>query len=146
MIDVLVYIKVVKCAAKDVHYRTNGIAFYALHTLADKIDLSEDEDALKEVYFLGMKHELPPLESEILSLAANAVNALGFGTDTNENLVNRLKEACDNGVYVIEDAKREAGLTAGVHAVLDGISSKLLTLSGLCYRTINNGEGDENSN
>lgn len=135
MINVLVAIEIVKCLAKDVHYRSNDEWFYALHLLADKVDFGSAEDDLKEAYYLGMHEELPPTEMEILK--ATTEKCQDIRALSNKELVSKLYEACSDGVLLVEDAKREAGLLAGVHAILDGVSQTMLVIKGLCWRTLN---------
>lgn len=145
MLDVLVSIRIIELIAKDVHYRSDQEWFYALHLLADKVDFGSAEDDIKEAYYLGQKEVLPPSEKEIVMAVAQKYPDIS--SCDNENLVRNLCEACANGIYAIEDAKREAGLVAGVHAILDGISQHLLVIKGLCWRTLNtNKEEDGNGN
>lgn len=135
MLDVLVAIEIVEWLAKDMHYRSNDEWFYALHLLADKVDFGTAEDDLKEAYYLGQLETLPPTEETIHRIAVEKVG----DTSVNDNgmLIERLKEACVNGVYIIEEAKREPNLCAGIHAILDGVSQKMLVVKGLCWRTLN---------
>lgn len=135
MIDVLVAIEIVEWLAKDVHYRSNDEWFYALHLLADKVDFGSAEDDLKEAYFLGAKQILPPTEREIHELTVAKMPVVN--SMSNEELIRNLMKACDDGLYAIEEAKREAGLFAGIHAILDGVSQKMLVIKGLCWRTLN---------
>lgn len=142
MIEVLIAIELVEWLSKDVHYRSNDQWFYALHLLADKIDFGTAEDDLKEAYYLGMKEALPPTERDIHENAIDRCPDVR-GLD-NEGLIRTLYEVCANGLYAIEEAKREAGLMAGVHAILDGVSQHLLVIRGLCWRTLN-GDKDVNN-
>lgn len=143
MIEVLIAIELVEWIAKDVHYRSNDQWFYALHLLADKVDFGTAEDDLKEAYYLGMKEALPPTEKDIHE---NAVSRCAdVRSLDNEGLIRALYEVCANGLYAIEEAKREAGLMAGVHAILDGVSQRLLVIKGLCWRTLNGDDNDESS-
>ena len=134
MIEVLVAMELVKWLSKGVHYRSNDAYFYALHLLADKIDFGSAEDDLKEAYYLGFKEELPPTEKVIN--ATTVERCPEIGALDNEGLVRALFEACANGLYAIEEAKREPGLMAGIHAILDGVSTNLLVVKGLCWRTL----------
>lgn len=146
MLDVLVAVKIVKRAAKRLHYGASGDAFYGLHLLADKVDFGTGEDDLKEAYFLGMKEVEPPTELRI-SERAKEIQSLPDG-DSNEALVKYLYDACVNGLYSIEEAKREPGLFAGVHAIVDGMSQTMLTIKGLCWRTLchaDDGDSDNNA-
>lgn len=127
----------VKWAAHDLHYRAHGEAFYALHLLADKVDFGTAEDDLKEAYYLGQMESLPPTDEKIIEEALMPARRVG---NTNAELVANLMNACKDCMYFIEDAKRIPGLMAGVHAILDGVSQNLLTVSGLCARTLKNEE------
>lgn len=141
MIDVLVAIKIAKRAAKRLHYGASGPAFYGLHLLADKVDFGTAEDDLKEAYYLGMREEVPPTEMKI-SERAREIQKQPEG-ETSEDLVKYLYDACVNGLYAIEEAKHEAGMFAGVHAILDGVSQTMLVIKGLCWRTMHDGAATE---
>lgn len=127
----------VNWSAHDLHYRAHGEAFYALHLLADKVDFGTAEDDLKEAYYLGQSESMPPTDEEIIDKAVLPVRRVG---NTNAELVTNLMNACKDCMYFIEEAKRIPGLMAGVHAILDGVSQNLLTVSGLCARTLKNEE------
>ena len=144
MIDVLVSVLIVEWIAKDMHYRSCDEWFYALHLLADKVDFGSSVDDLKEAYYLGAKENLPPTEEEIVKAAIEKVN-LDTSTMDNRQLIEALSTACADGIYAIEEAKREPALMAGVHAILDGISQKMLVVKGLCWRTLAYGR-EEGSN
>lgn len=145
MIEVLVAICVVEMVAKNMHYRSYDELFYALHLLADKVDFGNSADDLKEAYYLGAKEVLPPTEEDI---HRRAIERIGDTTGKiNRELIEALKDACEMGLYAIEEAKREPGLFAGVHAIVDGVSEKMLVVKGLCYRSLANvGTGDSGSN
>lgn len=137
MLDVLVAICVVEMVAKNMHYRSYDELFYALHLLADKVDFGNSADDLKEAYYLGEKETLPPTEEEIRRLAVDRMgNTKG---KSNRELIEALRDACDSGLYAIEEAKREPGLFAGVHAIVDGVSEKMLVVKGLCFRSLADG-------
>lgn len=141
MKDVLAWMKVVEWTAKNLHYNSDGKGFYGLHLLADKVDFGTSEDDLKEAYYLGYLQELPPTEIDICARAAEV--AKGIVTTQDDMLVEILMKACENGLYVIEEAKREAGMFAGIHSIVDGISQKMLVIKGLCWRTLNAKEDKE---
>lgn len=143
MLEVIAAVEAVKMIAKDVHYRSHDMYFYSLHLLADKIDFGNSVDDLKEAYYLGQKEELPPIEKDIFARATELCP--DTKTFSNEALVSELYNVCANGLYEIEQAKREAGLMAGVHAILDGISQNLLTVKGLCWRTLHGENDSDNS-
>lgn len=137
MLDVLVAICVVEMVAKNMHYRSYDELFYALHLLADKVDFGNSADDLKEAYYLGEKETLPPTEEEIHRLAVDRMG--DTKGKSNRELIEALKDACDSGLYSIEEAKREPGLFAGVHAIVDGVSEKMLVVKGLCFRSLADG-------
>lgn len=134
MTEVLVQIEKAKWIAKDVHYRSNDQWFYALHLLADKLDFGSAEDDIKEAYYLGQKEVLPPTEKDIHEQAVSAMPDVR--AVDNRSLVELLYNVLADGLYAIEEAKREAGLMAGVHAILDGVSQNMLVVKGLCWRTL----------
>ena len=134
MLEVLISMKMIEWAALNVHYRSNDEWFYALHILADNVDFGSAEDDIKEAYYLGFKNQLPPTEIQI---NAEAVSRMKGFEGTNLDLIKTLMEYCETGLYAIEGAKREAGLMGGIHSILDGVSQKMLTIKGLCFRTIN---------
>ena len=80
---------------------------------------------------------LTSTEGEIHRLAAEKIE--DTRAKSNMELIESLRVACENGLYAIEEAKGEAGLFAGVHAILDGISQNLLVVKGLCWRSLNGG-------
>ena len=141
MLDVLVAICIVEMVAKNMHYRSYDELFYALHLLADKVDFGNTADDLKEAYYLGAKETLPPTEEEIRRLAVERIGETKG--KTNRELIEALKDACETGLYAIEEAKREPGLFAGVHAIVDGVSEKMLVVKGLCFRSLANGGTDD---
>ena len=145
MIDVLVSVLIVEWIAKDMHYRSCDEWFYALHLLADKVDFGSSIDDLKEAYYLGAKEILPPTEEEIVKSAIGKAN-LDTKTMDNRQLIEALASACADGLYAIEEAKREPALIAGVHAILDGISQRMLVVKGLCWRTLFYGREDADNN
>lgn len=144
MLDVLVAICVVEMVAKNMHYRSYDELFYALHLLADKVDFGNSADDLKEAYYLGEKETLPPTEEEIHRLAVDRMG--DTKGKSNRELIEALKDACDSGLYAIEEAKREPGLFAGVHAIMDGVSEKMLVVKGLCFRSLADGRNEGDSN
>lgn len=145
MLDVIISVAIVEWIAKDMHYRSCDEWFYALHLLADKVDFGNSVDDLKEAYYLGAKEALPPTEEQIVKAAIEKVNLDAASMD-NRQLIEALATACADGIYAIEEAKREPALVAGVHAILDGISQKMLVVKGLCCRTLSYGRDAEGSN
>ena len=137
--DVLVFMELVEWMAKDVHYRSNDQWFYALHLLADKVDFGTAEDDLKEAYYLGFKNSLPPTEKDIH--AASVEKCPDVRGMDNRGLIESLRESSSDCLYAVEEAKREPGLAAGVHAILDGVSQKMLVINGLCWRSLEDGNG-----
>lgn len=144
MLDVMISVAIVEWIAKDMHYRSCDEWFYALHLLADKVDFGNSVDDLKEAYYLGAKEALPPTEEQIVKAAIEKVN-LNTASMDNRQLIEALATACADGIYTIEEAKREPALVAGVHAILDGVSQKMLVVKGLCWRTLAYGR-EEGSN
>ena len=145
MLDVIISVAIVEWIAKDMHYRSCDEWFYALHLLADKVDFGSSIDDLKEAYYLGAKESLPPTEEQIVKAAIEKVN-LDTTTMDNRQLIEALAASCADGIYAIEEAKREPALIAGVHAILDSISQKMLVVKGLCWRTLSYGRDAEGSN
>ena len=135
MEEVLISIELIEWAAKNVHYRANDEWFYAIHLLADKVDFGTAEDDIKEAYYLGFKKKLPPTELFIHSEAVNRMKEVNI-TD-NKSLITLLMDYCETGLYAVEEAKREPNLMGGIHAILDGVSQTMLTIKGLCFRTLN---------
>lgn len=135
MIEVFISIRVVQYLLKDLHYATGGEAFYALHLLADKVDFREDVDALRETYYLGLKGEIPPGLASVDSIAASRIPVISVSDNTERLRV--LFDACHTAVYAIEGASKDPDLVGGIKSVLDSMSQKLLTLKGLCWRSLN---------
>ena len=134
MKDVIICIRAIEFLAKDVHYRSSDEWFYALHLLADKVDFGSAVDDLNEAYFMGFRLVLPPTEKEIYEEVVK--KCADVRTLDNKALITALQEACMTGVLVVEAAKHENGLPSGVHAILDGISQTMLTIKGLCWRSV----------
>ena len=145
MLDVMIAVAIVEWIAKDMHYRSCDEWFYALHLLADKVDFGSSIDDLKEAYYLGAKEALPPTEEQIVKAAIEKAN-LDTASMDNRQLIEALAASCADGIYAIEEAKREPALVAGVHAILDGISQKMLVVKGLCWRTLSYGRDAKGSN
>lgn len=134
MLNVLADMLVIEWAAKSLHYRANGEQFYGLHLLADKVDFGSAADDLKEAYYLGFQNALPPDELEIVKYAVELATKTDYSD--NRTLLVNLKAMCEAGITFVEEAKREAGLPGGVHAILDSISQTMLTIRGLCWRSL----------
>lgn len=145
MLDVIISVAIVEWIAKDMHYRSCDEWFYALHLLADKVDFGNSVDDLKEAYYLGAKESLPPTEEQIVKATIEKYANLDTASMDNRQLIEALATSCADGIYAIEEAKREPALVAGVHAILDGISQKMLVVKGLCWRTLSYGRGTEGS-
>lgn len=130
--------------AKDLHYRACGKPFYSLHELADIVwDVRSKCDELIETYYLGDAGTIPPpmwLLHENGVKAAKAVfqsciPSVGLPAVVGQKkLVPALKMACDRVAAYVEEAKK-LPIRSGVHAVLDEISKRMLTASGLLART-----------
>lgn len=141
MVEVLVYIETVRFIASALHYTAGGDAFYALHLMADKASMNGFTDELIEAYWLGQKQMLPPTLRSMSETAAKRCE--GIDNADWRALVDMMAEACADGICAVEEAKREEGLTAGVHAILDSISQAFLVNRGLCWRTSDGGEHSE---
>lgn len=133
MIEVLSIMKVIEWIAKDLHYRSSGNEFYALHLLADKIEF-DSEDELIEAHFLG-NGLVPPTQNDIALLASKAYGYIS-SDGTNTSMLKAIYERCDYLVHLVEQVKRGSDVCAGVHAILDGISQNALVFKGLCARSI----------
>ena len=133
MKELLSIIECVEWAAKDLHYRAHDEWFYSLHLLADKMDFGTAEDDLKEAYFLGYHETLPPTEKEIAELATAR---MAETPKDNLSLIKALHDMAADGIAFVEQAKREAGLPGGVHAILDGVSQTMLVVKGLAWRSM----------
>ena len=94
---------------------------------------------MKEAYYLGFKNALPPTEKDLHLLASEKCPDVR-GMD-NRKLIESLRESSSDCLYAVEEAKREPGLAAGVHAILDGVSQKMLVINGLCWRSLEDGNG-----
>lgn len=145
MLDVIISVAIVEWIAKDMHYSSCDEWFYALHLLADKVDFGNSIDDLKEAYYLGAKETLPPTEEQIVKAAIEKCY-LDTASMDNRQLIEALATSCSDGIYAIEEAKREPALVAGVHAILDGISQKMLVVKGLCWRALSHGRDAEENN
>lgn len=132
--ELLARMMLVEWAAKDLHYGSRGDPFYALHLLADKVSLSDLTDDLKEAAFLG-NNSTPPSMDEISKKAIELKRPVDNAS--NVSLVSALHDSCSDVIYLIEEVKRLATISAGVHAILDSISQHLLVVKGLCWRTMN---------
>lgn len=144
MNEVLVMIEAIKILCDDLHYRSKGNSFYALHLLADKVKdgLDETLDELREAYYLGEKTVEPPCTCEILANAISRVDAIRKnivcdGIDMNKCLVIRLKDAVHNLFCYIETVKEteKSNMTSGTVSIIDGLSAKMLTAHGLLDRS-----------
>lgn len=131
--ELLVRITMIEWEAKDLHYRSSGEQFYALHLLADMANFSSEKDSLIEAYYLGEEGSLPPTSKEI-ALAASE-GAYNPSEGDGSVLVSSLQDSCSYALYAAESAKRKVRF-AGTHAVIDNISQKLLVLNGLLKRTM----------
>ena len=132
--ELLARMMLVEWAAKDLQYGSDGESFYSLHLLADKVSLSGLTDDLKEAACLGNNAVPPPMEE----ISKKAIELKRPVDNTgNVSLVSTLHDSCSDVIYLIEEVKRLATISAGVHAILDSISQHLLVVKGLCWRTMN---------
>lgn len=135
--DVLVAVETVEFLKKDMHYRTNDEFSYAIHLLADKIDFGDDEDDLKECYFLGFKGMLPPTEDEIHAATLDATAKFGK-KESNKDLLQAVIDSAAAGIAIVEDAKNEDGIPGGVHAIYDSVSQTMLRAKALAWMSLRN--------
>lgn len=135
--DVLVAIEALEWLKKDMHYRTNDEFSYALHLLADKIDFGDDEDDLKECYFLGFKAELPPTEEEIHKATALATE-IYVNKNTNRDLLQAVIDCAAFGVGIVEKVKKDPLLPGGVQGLLDKVSETMLRAKALAWMSLRN--------
>jgi len=145
MNEVLSMIVAVQILCDDLHYRSKGNSFYALHLLADRVKdgLDKDLDALREAYYLGEKNIEPPCTCEIFRAGIAKVDAIRQnivcdGVDMNKCLVLRLKDAVHIlfcYIETIKGASNDGIMTSGTVSILDGIASKMLVAHGLLDRS-----------
>lgn len=124
MKQLLALMCVVDWLANDMHYKVRGPNFYELHLLADRVREVGNDDEIKEAYWLGFRNTPPPADTEIARLAISAYEKISVN---GVNYLQALKTAFEVTLEVVEVCKREAGLPAGIHAILDSISQKALT-------------------
>ena len=140
MNELLEMIVCVEILANDLHYESDGIAFYANHLLADRVkeDLDKTLDGLREAYWLGELKVAPPPTDDTYQGAielARGIRGSYSGGDRNEALVIRLREVADLLLKKIEEIKRGDPLLSGTVAILDGLSTHMQTMYGLLDRT-----------
>lgn len=135
-------IKAVGLAAKDLHYRAKGEAFYSEHLLADLgWNIERLTDEFIEVYYLGDKGWNPPVLGQIYCMANGwLVENGGFAPEgddvSTEYWARRLLRACEDLVAQVEVAKDVLTKKAGTQAVLDEISKQVLQVVGLLKRNL----------
>ena len=136
-------IKAVGLAAKDLHYRAKGEAFYSEHLLADLgWQIEKLTDDFIEVYYLGDKGWNPPLMGQIYGIANTWVNNAtgGMSADSEEASTEywarRLLRVCEDLIENVEIAKDVLTKKAGTQAVLDEISKQVLQVAGLLKRNL----------
>lgn len=124
MEEVLKNLMVVEWVAHALHYETIGNEFYAVHLLADRIkDFGSAADDIKEKYYLGTLLSTPPRDVDIATGAKEKFDRIG----SNPDLLAMAREALRTLIHSVEEVKKESYIMAGVHAVLDDISSRALT-------------------
>lgn len=135
MDNVLIYLTVVKWFANDLHYTWSGNTFYGMHLLADKIsDFGSAVDDINENYYMGFVNINPPKDIDITSRAIESYKQIYDSNDGNQLKCVCAALSCLLGV--VQLAKTEDGLVAGVHAILDSISEKALKYRGLANRAL----------
>lgn len=141
MMELLANILTVTYLSNDIHYRSRGANFYGMHLLADRVkDFGSAADDIKEAYYMGFLKTDPPLDTEI-AYAAGEEYALLCKCD--DCMACRLVSALTRTICLVEDAKREEGLPAGVHAILDAVSQHALVSRALVERTIESNPNTE---
>lgn len=135
MESVLSNMLVCQWLAHDVHYAWRGHSFYGMHILADKVgDMGSLADEINETYYMGFRGENPPLDSLIAFASVEQYNKV-----CKENGGCCLKALASQFSYLaasVEVAKREEGLAAGIHSILDSVSQKALVGRALVSRSI----------
>ena len=139
-LEVCALIKAVGIAAKDLHYRAKGEAFYSEHLLADLgWQIEKLTDDFIEVYYMGDKGWTPPLMKEIYG---KACSDFPFIDKENEDSLDtefwarRLLKVCEDLVGKVEKAKGILAAKAGTQASLDEISKQVLQVIGLLKRNL----------
>lgn len=139
-IEVCALIKAVGMAAKDLHYRAKGEAFYSEHLLADLgWQVERLTDDFIEVYYLGDKGWNPPLLGEIYAKAQSELPYLAKDTADSVDTgfwARRLLEVCEKLAASVEKAKATLTTKAGTQAALDEISKQVLQVAGLLKRNL----------
>lgn len=124
MLEVLENLLVVEWAANLLHYETVGREFYEIHLLADRIkDFGTAADDIKEKFYLGTLLSTPPRDVDIFTGAKEKFDKIG----SNPDLLTVARDALVTLIESVEAAKKDSNVLAGVHAVLDDISSRALT-------------------
>lgn len=125
MEKMLAMLCVIDWFANDMHYQSRGRGFYEKHLLADRVrDFGSAADDIKEGYFLGYKKENPPKDIEICEMAQYIYEKT---CSEKQDMLDRLEMIFGILSVQVEDCKKEPGLPAGVHAILDEISKRALT-------------------
>lgn len=128
---VLEDIEVIKWTANNMHYETRGVSFYQLHLLADRVkDFGSDVDDLKEKYYLGQNMTTPPRDVDIVRRAIDKYEKIIENDDAangDKFYLSALSSAFDLIIADVEAIKKDTTLYAGIHAILDDISSRALT-------------------
>lgn len=131
-------INCVKMLADDLHYRSKGEAFYALHLLADRIrdSLKDYSDKFNECYFMGEVMSLPPktriiYENAIIMYKEIESEFPETADNSNGVLISRLMVALNNLKCGIEECSETNGLLSGSKAIIDSLSEDTLTAIAL---------------
>jgi len=141
MKELLANILTVTYLSNDIHYRSRGANFYGMHLLADRVkDFGSAADDIKEAYYMGFLMIDPPLDTEIASVAGDEYNTI---CEYGDCVARRLVSALTRTICLVENAKREEGLPAGVHAILDSVSQHALVSRALVDHTIESNPNTE---
>lgn len=133
----------IEMVAKNLHYNAKDKEFYGVHLLADLIgDVQSERDKINEVCYLGFG-ATPPLMEEVYLMAALNLKDKEIKFFEDDKMISALGGYCDRIIMLIEERKKaDPEMVAGVQAVLDEISQKLLTSRGLLRRTQESNEHD----
>lgn len=130
-------LKVVGMEAKDLHYRAKGNAFFSLHEMADLIwDMDRLTDNIAELYFLGVRAQVPPLMHQVYG---KAIQLPCKEASDLPQFISRLRDSVVACIREVEQIKKTyPELISGVVALLDEISQKSLLALGFLERTLKN--------
>lgn len=141
VLELLGYMTALTMLAKDCHYAASGRAFWSEHRFADFVgDAACLCDELIEVFFLGARGIRPPSMASIhargVAIASPGVNSFGAeASPSADALFAKMLDCALMCINAVEECKKEIPC-AGVNAVLDEISKRMLLISGFVRRTL----------